>query len=101
MNLNVDMTPQEEARFKAFARQRGTNPSALAKQLLTDALPPALTTEPAIDDENTAAVAMLEGFLADSPTDPEAQAQAEADFAEFTKNLNENRVAAGERPLFP
>ena len=41
MSLTIDLTPQEEARFADYARQRGLEPATLAKTLITAPLPPA------------------------------------------------------------
>lgn len=41
MSLTIDLTPQEEARFADYARQRGLDPATLAKSLITAPLPPA------------------------------------------------------------
>jgi hypothetical protein len=96
------LSPQDVARFRAFAIQRGTDPAALAKQLLTESLPPAQSAGSTTDDENAAAIAMLNSWLADDATDdPEELRQAEADLNELLQNLNKNRTDSGERPLFP
>ncbi len=41
MSLTIDLTPQEEARFADYARQRGLEPATLARTLITAPLPPA------------------------------------------------------------
>jgi hypothetical protein len=99
--MQLDVSPQVEARLIAAAHQRGINVAALVEKLAVDYLPPTKSPIPVVDEENAAAIAMLEGFLAESPTDPEEQRQAEAEFEEFKKNLDVNRITAGERPLFP
>ena len=40
MTLMIDLTPQQEERLSAFARRRGLEPADLAKQWITDHLPP-------------------------------------------------------------
>ena len=40
MSLTIELTPQEEARFADYARQRGLEPATLAKTLITAPLPP-------------------------------------------------------------
>jgi len=101
MNLHLDVSPQTEARLTAAARQRGIDVASLIEKLAVDYLPPANIPQGSADEESAAVIAMLEGFLTESPTDPEEQRQAEIEFEEFKQNLNANRVEAGERPLFP
>jgi hypothetical protein len=102
MSLSVGFTPQEEARFRAYALQKGTDPSKLAKKLLTDSLPSVPSAKPVIDDENASAIAQLEAYLAQEGTsDPDEIRKAEEDLQDFLSNLSRNRIDAGERPLFP
>ena len=53
------------------------------------------------DAENAAAIAYLQERLKSAPTDPEAIRQAEAELEALHRQLNQNRIDAGERPLFP
>jgi hypothetical protein len=68
--MQLDVSPQIEDRLIAAAHQRGIDVAALIEKLAVDYLPPAKNPSPVIDDENAAAIAMLEGFLAESPTAP-------------------------------
>jgi hypothetical protein len=45
MSLTIELTPQEEARFADYARQRGLEPATLAKTLITAPLPPVVADE--------------------------------------------------------
>jgi len=112
MTLNIDVSPQIEAQIFAAARLNNIAPSEVVAKVLTGEMPPLQSSNkpngaeqaieaPTLDPKQAAAIAMLEGFLEESPTDPEEQRQAEADFEEFKNNLNANRITAGERPLFP
>jgi hypothetical protein len=101
MSLIVDLSPQEEARFIASARQVGADPATLAERLLTEPLSPAQNTSSVVDEENAAAIALLESWLAAAPTDADEIRKAEEDRNEFIQNLNMNRIECGERPLFP
>ncbi len=99
--IALDLTPTEEARIFQVAHQTGLDPAEYVKKLVKEHLPPAEPTAPAIDEKKAAAIALLESWLAEAPTDPEEIRQAEADRNEFLQNLNRNRIESGERPLFP
>lgn len=43
MTLTIDLSPTEQARLTAAARQSGLAPDALAKRLVTEHLPPELS----------------------------------------------------------
>jgi hypothetical protein len=53
------------------------------------------------DEQNAAAIAYLQERLEHPLTAPEEIQQAETELAELHRNLNRNRLEAGERPLFP
>ena len=99
--ITLDLTPTEEARISTVARQIGLAPSEYVKTLVREHLPPVEPTTPVIDEKRAAAIALLESWLADAPTDPEEIRQADAERNEFLQNLNKNRVESGESPLFP
>lgn len=100
MNLNIDISPQEEARFTALARQQGLDAATLARKLVTGILTPVANVAPIIDDENAAAIALLDSWIAAAPTDPDEIRIAEEERNEFIRNLNKNRIESGEKPLF-
>jgi hypothetical protein len=100
--ITLDLTPTEEAEIFTVARQTGLAPADYVKKLVKENLPPvSATTFPAVDAENAAAIALLESWIADAPTDPAEIRQAEAERSEFLSNLNKNRIESGERSLFP
>jgi len=112
--MNLDVSPQIEEQIMTLARLNNLAPSDLVTKVLTGDLPPLRAarakaaveqatpiSEASRDQKQAAAVALLESFLEESPTDPEVQRQAEADFEDFKRNLNANRLLTGERPLFP
>ena len=101
MNLNIELTPLEEARFRAFARQLGSDPATIVKKLLTESLPSIQVTEPAVDEENATSLALLESWIAAAPTDPDEIRSDQEARDEFVENLNRNRIESGERPIFP
>lgn len=65
---------------------------------------PSVTTPfpPAIDEENTAAIAQIQAWSREEATeDPQEIRKAEADLRELLFSLNRNRIDSGEHPLFP
>ena len=102
MTLTINLTPAEEARLAAAARQEGLDPSELVRRLVTERLPPASNVQPEIDAENAAAIALLQSWLEKEATDdPEEIREAEKELEALKKNLNANRAATEERLLFP
>ena len=100
--ITLGLTPTEEAQIYTVARRTCLAPAEYAKKLVKEHLPPVLTsTAPVVDEENAAAIALLQSWIAAAPTDPERIRAAEADLNEFMENLNRNRIESGERSLFP
>ncbi len=97
MTVIIDLTPAEEARLAAAARNAGLAPAEAARKLVTDHLPPAEREE---EPRGTAA-ALLRGWLRDEATDDPAQIQkaqkAQEELDEFKRSINANRAATGER----
>jgi hypothetical protein len=54
--------------------------------------------DPAADDPT---VALLESWIAEAPTEPEAIREAEEDLREFKRNMNLPRKEAGARLHYP
>ena len=102
MTLTLHLNPAEEARLSTAARDNGLDPDRFARKLLIEHLPAAPCDARGIDPENAAAIALLRAWLQEEATDdPEVIASAQKDLDEFKQNLNANRLAGGERPLFP
>ncbi len=100
--IALDLTPTEEARISTVARQIGLAPADYIKKLVAEHLPAVPATTRAADVENTAAIALLNQWIAEDATDdPEEIRKAEAEVNELMENLNRNRIESGERPLFP
>jgi hypothetical protein len=59
MSLTIDLTPQEEAQFVDYARQRGLEPATLAKTLITAPLPPVVA---GVEMEENAGASLGERF---------------------------------------
>ncbi len=58
--------------------------------------------KPVLDEKTKAAIAFLEARIAEGlAADPDTKRQAEEELAEFKRNMNANRAATGERPVYP
>ena len=103
MTVTIELTPVEESRLAAAARQTGLAPAEAARKVLTEHLPPVTFAENGgIAPKNAAAIALLRGWRSEeATTDPETIRQAEAELEELKRGLNANRAATGERPVFP
>jgi hypothetical protein len=100
MHLSIEVSPQAGARITAAAHRRGGNIGAVIEKLAEQL--PAVEGEAApVDQKKIDALALLESILAEVPTDPNELRLADAEFEEFKKNLNTNRIMAGETPPFP
>lgn len=99
--IALDLTPTEEAHILTVAGQSGLAPAEYVKKLVKEHLPPIPAAAPRADEENAAAIALLQSWIAAAPTDPDEIREAEAERNEFLQNLNRNRLESGERPLFP
>lgn len=102
MTLTIDLTPTEEARLEAAARQEGVTPGEVVRKIVSEHLPTVAVEGAGPSPENAAAIALLTSWLAEEATDdPEQIRRAEEELVEFKHNLNGNRAATGERLLFP
>jgi hypothetical protein len=62
---------------------------------------PALEATPLVDPKAAASLALLQSWIDQAPTDPEAVREAEADLLEFKRNMNLPRKEAGARLHYP
>ena len=105
MRLTIELTPGQGAQLVAAARAEGLEPPTLACKLVTEHLPAVTTTSeqptPVIDAENQAAIDLLQSWMREDATDdPEEIRCAEEEVEQLKRNLNANRAATGERPVF-
>ena len=71
-------------------------------QVQFDADPEPEEAKPVIDTEREAAIALLDSWIAEGMVaDPETKRQAEEELAEFKRNMNVNRAATGDHPVYP
>ena len=94
---SIELTPIEEARLTAAARQAGMAPTELARQLVTAHLPPLPVDRP--EDPTLALFAQWDAD--DAQMTPEEVIEAQHDAAEFTRRMNAERARAGARMPYP
>jgi hypothetical protein len=114
--LEIELTAEEEARISRDARAEGLSLTEYARlRLLEISMEPSPNIAwmsaphpepngdaPVVDAENAAAIAMLNRWRRENATDdPEVIRQATEEYEELKRNLNANRAAAGETPVFP
>ena len=93
MTITLDLGPDTEAVLREKAADVGLDVVAYLCRLIE--------TEAEPDAENEAVIRLLEQWRAeDAAMTPEQAEQAEADWEELKANLNANRAATRERPLF-
>jgi hypothetical protein len=97
MTLTIDLTPTEEAQLTAAAHQAGMAPAELARKLVTEHLPAVTPDHP--EDPTLALFARWDAD--DAHMTPEEVAEAQRDYAEFTRRMNAERARAGARILYP
>ncbi len=97
MTLTIDLDPSEQARLDAAARQEGMGAATLAKRIVTEHLPPA---PPAVEEDPTLAL-FAQWDREDAQMTPEELTAAQEDFAEFKRSINDERLRAGARIVYP
>lgn len=98
VTIEVDVPEQTVRQYE----EAGIDWKARARQIVQDGLPPVapLPKNGELDPKNAAAIAMLQNWLREDATD-DSEKIAEAEVAEFKRNMNANRAENGERLLFP
>ncbi|MBC7526686.1 MAG: hypothetical protein H7308_03965 [Chthonomonadaceae bacterium] len=94
MTLTINLSPSQETSLHQKAQREGITINALIKRTLGEQFP-------TLHDENAEALSLIETWIAEVPTDPKAQKEAEEDLIAFQKALNQTRREAGSRPLYP
>jgi hypothetical protein len=96
MTLTISLTPEEEARLLAIARQRGIAPQECARQLITDHLPEAT---PNGMSQDPTLVLFAQWKQEDAQKSPDEAEDEERMWEEFERGVNETRTALGMRQL--
>jgi hypothetical protein len=96
MTLNIELTPEQEARLVAIARREGIDPAEVVKKLVAEHLPATLQ-----DEEQDPMLSLFAQW------DKEDQSLVSAEIAEenrtweeFKANINAERDRAGSRRVF-
>jgi predicted DNA-binding protein len=93
MTLSIELSPELTDRLEQAAKQQGLEPIEYARRLIEIHLP---------DAKGLALADLMHQWIQEDATeDPEEIARRDAEWEELRANLNANRAAAGERPLFP
>ena len=91
MTLTIELTPEEERRIQN-AQAKGFDVAAMIKGFLAG-LPQA--------EEEDRTLALFAQWRAEDVTDdPEELARRDAELEEFKANINANRAACGEEPVY-
>jgi hypothetical protein len=98
--VTLNISPQVEARLFDFAKQEGIDPAALVEKMVK-AYHPEVAVPTGYTAENDPLMARLDARIAQAPTDEVAIQEAEADLAEFMRNMNASRKELGARLHYP
>ena len=92
MSLHIDLTPDVEDRLNQEAARQGLAASEYVRHLIEAALPVKKQTDLA---------RLMESWNAEDSNASEEELEArDRDLEEFKANINANRAATGERPVF-
>ena len=94
MAIVIDLPPVQELRLNQEAKRNGISAVELIQRTLAERYP-------VESDEDANALALIDQWIAEAPTDPQAQKEAEEDLLEFQRAINQTRQAAGARILYP
>lgn len=95
MTLTIDLSPTEEALLASAARQKGLDPSAFAKQLVTEHLP----LNGSQSEDPTLAL-FAQWAQEDAQMTADEIAEENQTWEEFKSNINAERDRAGARQVF-
>jgi hypothetical protein len=96
MAVTLHLTPSEEARLEAAARQQGLDPAELARKLVIERLPPDTS-----DEEDPTIALFARWDQEDAAMTPEEIEEAKREAEEFKRNINTERARAGSRIMYP
>ena len=94
MSIVIDLPPAQELRVNQEAQRNGISAVELIQRTLAERFPVA-------SDEDASALALIEQWISEAPTDPRMQKEAEEDLLEFQRSINQTRQSAGARILYP
>ena len=94
MPMTIYLLPSQETQINQEAQKEGITAGELIQRTLTERFP-------VMSDEDMQALALVEQWISEAPTDPQQQREAEADLQEFQTSINQTRHEAGARLLYP
>jgi tRNA A37 N6-isopentenylltransferase MiaA len=98
MTLTIDLSEELQTRLRTAARANGTDEAEAVRQVLESALPP--IEAGAAERARRARELFAKWDAEDANMTEEECEQAERDWQAFQQNMNANRAATGERPVF-
>ena len=101
MGLTIDLTADEAKRFETAGIDVTNLLKGIAASLSEGPVVQDKPRSAQIDAKSAAAIAYLQERMNSAITDPDEVRMAESDLGMLQQRLNENRIASGERPLFP
>ena len=99
MPLTIDLSPADQARLAAAARQKGVAPAELARELVTNHLPP--VPEPSDQPEDPTLALFAQWQKEDAQMTPEEIERERRLWEQFEQDINETREHTGARLLYP
>lgn len=94
MSIVIDLPNSQEARLRTEAARVGISVSELVTRTIAERFP-----TPTEDDAQ--ALALIEQWLSQVPTEPDQIRAAEEDLLEFQRAINATRREAGARIIYP
>jgi hypothetical protein len=94
MAIVVELPHAQELRLQQEARKYGITADELIRRTLVERFPVEA-------DETARALALIDQWILEAPTDPKGQQEAEEDLREFQAAINQTRRIAGARILYP
>ena len=94
MSWVIDLPPAQEIQINREAQKEGISADELIQRTLAERFPIEA-------NEDSKALALIEQWISEAPTDPEQQQKAEDDLLEFQQAINQTRRQAGARILYP
>ena len=99
MTITLELRPELEARLKETAGRMGVSPEQYLEDCIDQIPKMAPEMAPLLGDDTLALLSQWDAE--EAARTPEEVEQAEAMWEELQASLNANRVATGERLLFP
>ena len=99
MPLTIDLSPADQARLAAAARQKGVAPAELAREIVTEHLPP--VPEPSDEPQDPTLALFAQWEKEDAQMTPEEIEGERRLWEQFKQNINAERARAGARIIYP